>query len=344
MHPVDLRSDTVTKPVPAMLEAMFRAEVGDDVYGEDATVNALETRVAELLGKEAALFVPSGTMANQLALNVLAPPGTSVIAEQDSHVFIYEVGAAAVLSGVQFDIIPWDEGISPEAIERRFRPEGLHFAHSGVVVVENTHNRGFGRALGPAALRPIVNTARRLGMKLHCDGARLWNAAVATGATERELVEGFDTVSVCFSKGLGAPIGSALAGSRDLIERARKIRKRWGGGMRQAGYLAAAALWAIDHHRARLADDHRRVAMFHDGIEALIKAGKPLTCQRLDRPSNILYFDLTNGESAEFTRRARERGVLLSDIGRGRVRIVTHLHVTDACVERGLEAIRASFR
>ena len=212
---IDLRSDTVTTPTPAMLRAMTAAEVGDDVYGEDPSINRLEEEVAGLLGKEAAVFTPSGSMANQIAILLHTRPGDSVLCEEGSHTFAYEAGAGAALSGVQFDVLPFSEKLSDEAIQGRFRADGLHESPSTLILVENTHNRGRGRALPAQETQRIVAAARGLGLKAHCDGARLWNAAVATGDAERELAAGFDTVSVCFSKGLGAPVGSALAGSRE---------------------------------------------------------------------------------------------------------------------------------
>ena len=214
---IDLRSDTVTTPTPEMLRAMTAAEVGDDVYGEDPSLNRLEEEVAALLGKEAAVFTPSGSMANQIAILLHTRPGDSVLCEEGSHTFAYEAGAGAALSGVQFDLIPFSEKLSDNAIKDRFRPDGLHESTSTLMLVENTHNRGRGRALPRQETQRIVDTAHGLGLKAHCDGARLWNAAVATGHSERELAAGFDTVSVCFSKGLGAPVGSALAGSREDV-------------------------------------------------------------------------------------------------------------------------------
>ena len=212
---IDLRSDTVTTPTPEMLRAMTAAEVGDDVYGEDPSLNRLEEEVAALLGKEAAVFTPSGSMANQIAILLHTRPGDSVLCEEGSHTFAYEAGAGAALSGVQFDLIPFSDKLSDEAITGRYRGDGLHESPSTLILVENTHNRGRGRALPRRETERIVDTAHGLGLKAHCDGARLWNAAAATGHSERDLAAGFDTVSVCFSKGLGAPVGSALAGSRE---------------------------------------------------------------------------------------------------------------------------------
>ena len=337
---IDLRSDTVTTPTPEMLRAMTAAEVGDDVYGEDPSLNRLEEEVAALLGKEAAVFTPSGSMANQIAILLHTRPGDSVLCEESSHTFAYEAGAGAALSGVQFDLIPFSENLSDEAIKGRFRPDGLHESTSTLILVENTHNRGRGRALPRQETQRIVNTAHGLGLKAHCDGARLWNAAVATGHSERDLAAGFDTVSVCFSKGLGAPVGSALAGSREDVGRARKIRKRLGGGMRQAGFLAAAALYGVRQHRGRLVEDHRRAVALAEGLKEIVHDGRPLEVDIPDPPTNMVYWRVADG--GDVVARLRDKGVLVNHVGGGWIRSVTHLQISysDSDVHKAIRRIR----
>jgi threonine aldolase len=317
-----------------MLDAMLSAEVGDDVYGEDATVNALEGEVARLLGKAAALFVPSGTMANQLAIAAQTRPGDSVVTEQDAHCFLFEAGGAGALSGVQFDLVPLDERLADAAIERSVKPESLHLATTSMLVVENTHNVGGGRVLAPFETQRITAKGKALGLATHCDGARLWNAAVALDTTERALAEGFDTLAVCFSKGLGAPVGSALVGSAPVIARARKLRKRWGGGMRQAGYIAAGALHALRHHRARLADDHRLAGELAQTFRSLEARGAPIAVRYPDPGTNMVYFKLERGAAEAHVRRLADAGLLVGTIAGGWIRAVVHLDVGTAEVER----------
>ena len=335
---IDLRSDTVTTPTPEMLRAMTAAEVGDDVYGEDPSINRLEEEVAGLLGKEAAVFTPSGSMANQIAIRLHTRPGDSVLCEEGSHTFAYEAGAGAALSGVQFDLIPFSERLSDEAVRSRFRADGLHESPSTLILVENTHNRGRGRALARQETQRIVATARALGLRIHCDGARLWNAAAATGDSERDLAEGFDTVAVCFSKGLGAPVGSALAGSREDVARARKVRKRLGGGMRQAGFLAAAALHGVRQHRRRLSEDHRRAAALAQGLAELFHDGRPLEVDIPEPPTNMVYWRVDNGQ--DVIERLRQKGVLMNHVGNGWIRAVTHLQISDSDIHDAVLRIR----
>ena len=335
---IDLRSDTVTTPTQEMLRAMTAAEVGDDVYGEDPSINRLEEEVAGLLGKEAAVFTPSGSMANQIAIRLHTKPGDSVLCEEGSHTFAYEAGAGAALSGVQFDLIPFSAKLSDEAIRGRFRGDGLHESPSTLILVENTHNRGRGRALARQETERIVATAQDLGLRTHCDGARLWNAAAATGDSERELAAGFDTVAVCFSKGLGAPVGSALAGSRENVARARKIRKRLGGGMRQAGFLAAAALHGVRQHRGRLREDHRRAVALSQGLGELVQDGRPLEVDIPDPPTNMVYWRVADGQ--EVIERLRSKGVLMNHVGSGWIRAVTHLQISDSDIHEAVKRIR----
>ena len=330
----DFRSDTVTRPTPAMLQAMMSAPVGDDVYGEDPTVNELEAHVAKLLNKEAALFVPSGTMANQIAINLHTRPGDSVLTEVDSHCVIYEAGAGAALSGVQFDLIPLELRLSPESVRARIRSEGLHNATTTLLVIENTHNRGGGRVLSPQEIEAACAPARAAGLALHCDGARLWNAAAALGCAPDQLVAPFDSVAVCFSKGLGAPVGSALCGRADFVARARKVRKRWGGGMRQSGILAAGALHALREHRSRLQEDHEHARLLAGGLESMASLG--VRCQ--SPQSNLVYFDVPDAE--RLAAELRSQGILLSAVSATTVRMVTHLQVSRDQVLVAVENIR----
>jgi threonine aldolase len=332
---IDLRSDTVTKPTPAMRQAILVAEVGDDVYGEDPTLNQLESEVAQVLGKEAAVFTPSGSMANQIAIMLHTSPGDSVLCAEGSHTFAYEAGAGAALAGVQFDTIPFHENLSSESIETHYRGDGLHESPTTLMLVENTHNRGRGRALPKDEMERIVTVAERLGLRTHCDGARIWNAAVATGATESELVRGFDTVAVCFSKGLGAPVGSALAGTRADVARARKIRKRLGGGMRQAGLLAAGALYGLTYHRALLTEDHANATRLAAGLTELSHGGKPLDVAIPTPATNMVYW--RSDAAANLVKGMAQRGVLMNYVGGSWVRAVTHLDVSQQDIQTALK-------
>ncbi len=329
MAPVDLRSDTVTRPTGEMRAAMASAEVGDDVYGEDPMVRRLEERVADLLGTEAALFTPSGTMANQIALRAHTRPGDEVIISRDAHCWRHESGALAAIAGVQTQMLL---GHTFTALEVRaaFRPEDPYQSPTRVVSVENTHNMGGGICWEPAQLTEVTAAAHALGMMTHLDGARLWNAAIATQQTERQLAAGFDSVSVCLSKGLGAPVGSLVGGSRDFIRRCHRFRKMHGGGMRQAGILAAAGLHALGHHRARLVDDHANARALG---EALANA-KHLSVDLARIHTNIVMIDLARGTAEAMVALAREAGVLLGTAGPQRVRAVTHLDVDRDAVMR----------
>lgn len=335
---IDLRSDTVTKPTPEMLESMLSAEVGDDVYAEDPSVNKLERLVAEHFGFEAALFTPSGTMANQIAIHCQTRHGDTVLAEEDSHVFLYEAGAAAAQSGVQFDLIPLVENWSDVAIESRIKPDWLHYAKTQLIVVENTHNRGSGRPLDRVTLDRIIHHAKQHGIPTHCDGARIWNAAAALNCHERELANGFDSISVCFSKGLGAPVGSALLGTRSFIDRARKVRKRWGGGMRQSGYLAAGALFALQNNRRRLSTDHENLRFLYEGIQTMASDGLPISAKLPEIWTNILYFSVKNADF--LISRLKEHGILMTHLGHGKVRAVTHLHISQSDILKTLDILR----
>jgi threonine aldolase len=319
---VDLRSDTVTRPTAAMRKAMAEAEVGDDVYGEDPTVRKLEDRIAALLGLEAALWTPTGTMANQIALRAHTRPGDEVILSREAHCWRHESGALAALSGVQTQMLP---GYTFTAAEVRaaYRAEDPYVAPTRVVAVENTHNMGGGCVWQPAALAEVTATAHGLGMITHLDGARIWNAAIATGLSERELAHGFDSVSVCLSKGLGAPAGSVIAGPRDFIRRCHRFRKMHGGGMRQVGILAAAGLHAVEHHRARLAEDHANAKAFAEAVAGTKGAKIDLAGVQ----TNIVMIDLERGTPEEVVGKARDHGVLVSVNARTRIRAVVHMDV-----------------
>ena len=333
----DLRSDTVTRPTPAMRQAMAEAEVGDDVYREDPTVQRLEQRTAALLGKPAALFVPSGTMANEIALLCHCQRGDEVLAGVAAHCSDFESGAAAAWSGVQFRVVGTDGLFTAAEVEQAIRPAAYYLPRTRLVVVENTHNMSGGRLFPPDEVARIVATARAHGLRCHLDGARLWNAAVAAGRSEAELAAGFDTVTVCFSKGLGAPVGSALCAEADTIERALRFRKMLGGGMRQAGVLAAAALHALEHHRARLAEDHAAARRLGAALGVLpdVETGTVET--------NMVNVGLPV-PAAAVIERARQRGVLISATGPRRLRLVTHLDVTgprfDEVIAAMVEAVR----
>jgi threonine aldolase len=338
---VDLRSDTVTRPTPVMRAAMAAAEVGDDVYGEDPTILALEARVAALLGHEAAVFTPSGTMANQLGMRLLVEPGQEIVCDSTAHVVRAELGAAAVFSGITTRTYDAPHGLlDPDAVARMIRPAaGPYLVSTAAVAVENTHNFGGGTIQPLDALTALHQLARERGLALHLDGARLWNAHVVTGVPLATYGALFDTVSVCLSKGLGAPIGSVLVSSAERIARARVWRKRYGGGMRQAGILAAAGLYALDHHVARLADDHARARRLAETVHAAC----PSAVDPALVPTNIVVLDLTKTAwtAAELATAAAEQGVRISALGPRLARAVTHLDVDDAQVERAAAVLAA---
>jgi threonine aldolase len=333
---VDLRSDTITRPTAAMREAMARAEVGDDVFGEDPTVRALEAETAETLGKEAALFVSTGTMGNQLGIACQTHPGDEVIVGEGAHPVWYECAAGAVLSGVQFATAGSGGLFTADEMEAAIKGTAYWNPRTTLVCVENTHNRAGGRVFPQAEVRAIADRARALGMAVHLDGARLWNASVATGLSLRELAAPFDTVTVCFSKGLGAPVGSAFCASRALVERARRFRKMWGGGTRQAGILAAGALHALRHHRARLTEDHAAARRFAEMVSVTPGARVDLAAVE----TNIVNVDLEAPLRADdVTKAARALGLALNATGPRRMRAVMHMDVSMADVERGAELL-----
>lgn len=336
---IDLRSDTVTRPTPGMRAAMHAAEVGDDVFHEDPTILRLEERVAELLGKEAALFVPSGTMSNQIAVKVHTQPGDELLCDVNCHIYNYEAGAPAMLSGVTCHTLDGEYGILDVAqLEDRIRPDDDHQARTRLVCLENTHNRGGGRIYPFEKTQAIHAWARRHGLQLHLDGARLWNAVVATGIAAQQWGALFDSVSVCFSKGLGAPVGSALAGPREFVKHARRIRKMFGGGMRQAGVLAAAALFALEHHVERLAEDHRNAQVIAQAVAET--PGFRLAPPQVE--TNLIWFRVEQkvGTAKEVAAALKEQGVLVYAAGPQTLRACTHLDVSAAQAERTADAIR----
>jgi threonine aldolase len=331
--PIDLRSDTVTRPGPEMLRAMAEAELGDDVFGEDPSAARLEAKVAELLGKPAALFVPSGTMANQIALLLHCRRGDAVVVGEGTHCMIYESGAAAAWAGVQFSVAGRGGLFDPEALDAVTPPARDWLPRTSLVVLENTHNRAGGAVWEQGKLRAVCARAREHGLAVHLDGARLWNASVASGVPLAELAAPADTVSVCFSKGLGAPVGSALSGSREQIAHARRLRKMLGGGMRQVGVLCAAALYAVEHQRERLAEDHALARRLASGLAQL--AGVSLDVRAVQ--TNIVNIDVA-GSAEELARRLAERGVLIHATSASRLRAVTHRDVQAADIEATIAA------
>lgn len=337
---IDLRSDTVTRPTPGMLAAMQAAPVGDDVYGEDPTINQLEADVAAILGCEAALFVPSGTMANQIAVRLHCQPGDELICEAMSHVVLWEGGGPAALSGVSVQALAGKHGLLDHAtIAEALRPDDIHSPHSRLIWLENTHNRGGGTIQSIESVAEIGAWAKSCGLARHLDGARLWNAIVATGIPGSEWAKHFDTVSVCFSKGLGAPVGSALAGSAEIMKRARRYRKLFGGAMRQAGYLAAACRYAIQHHVERLAEDHANAKILADAIRGV--PGLKLVPETVE--TNLVWFEVDGDRFANpqaVTAELKDQGVLMSALGSKTVRACTHLDVTRDDCERAAAAIR----
>jgi threonine aldolase len=335
---IDLRSDTVTRPTPAMRQAMAEAEVGDDVYGEDPTINRLEQRAAEITGKEAAVFVPTGTMGNTIGVKLHTEHGQEVICEARSHVFNYELAMIAWFSGCVARPVIADDGILRwEQIRREIRPLGPHWAPTGLIEIENTHNMAGGKVYPLAVIREIADGAHELGLKVHMDGARVFNAAEALGAPVREIVAPVDTVMFCLSKALGAPVGSMLAGTRADIERGRLYRKRLGGGMRQAGVLAAAGLIALEEHPRLLRRDHENARFLAQALARI--PGISIDPRAVE--TNILIFDIsgTGLSTAEFSARLKSRGVLFNGVNTREMRIVTHYDVDRAGCERALEAI-----
>lgn len=338
MKMIDLRSDTVTVPTPEMRRAMFEAEVGDDVYGEDPTVNRLEAEAAALLGKEAALFVPTGTQGNQIAVLSHTNRGEEVIMEAESHIFYYEQGGIAVLSGCQTRPIPGENGtMDPERVEAAIRGDNYHFPRTGLICVENTHNRSGGCIVANANLAAVAAVAHRHGIPVHMDGARVFNAAVAQGLPVADLVAPVDSVMFCLSKGLAAPVGSLVVGSKAFIEKARRARKLLGGGMRQAGILAAAGLVAIRSMVQRLAEDHENARVLGRGLNEI--AGLQVDMATVQ--TNMIMFDILDSrwDGATLSGAMTRAGVLSNATGPRRIRLVTHKDVSAADVAEALDRI-----
>ncbi|MCX5907706.1 MAG: low-specificity L-threonine aldolase [Deltaproteobacteria bacterium] len=335
---IDLRSDTVTRPTAEMRKVMFEASVGDDVFGEDPTVNALQEKAARLLGKEASIFVASGTMANQLAIKAHTQPGDEVIIEAGSHAVNSEGGAGAVLSGVQFLALQGKRGIFDTAqVESAIRPDDIHNPVSRLVIIENTHNRGGGSVVPLKIIREIRDLASKRGLLMHMDGARLWNACVAAGVSPEEYAAPFDSISVCLSKGLGCPVGSLVVGSKDFIKRVRRFRKMVGGGMRQAGFLAAAGIYALDHHIDRMDEDHRKAKKLAQNLAGI----KNLRVNPDETETSRVFFDVSPAErtAQEIAAACREKGVLIHAPAKTRVRCVTHLDVSFDDVDRASQVL-----
>jgi len=333
---IDLRSDTVTKPTQGMRDAMMRAPLGDDVWGDDPTINALQERCADLFGKEAACFVPSGTMANQIAIHCHTRPGDEIIVHKESHIVCYEAGGAAALSGCSFALTTGDRGFfTSEDVHSLYRPDDDHFGKSRLVSLENTHNRGGGSIWPFDQLVEVCNAAHELGMKTHLDGARIWHAIVETSHNAKEWAAPFDTVSACFSKGLGCPAGSILVGTKETIHQARRCRKLFGGTMRQTGILAGAANFALEHHIHRLAEDHSHAKTLATALNQM----DGVSCDVNSTDSNLVFFDIERslGVGEEICRTLWENGVLAEALDPQRIRFVTHMGITSEDIERAIQ-------
>jgi threonine aldolase len=331
---IDLRSDTLTKPTPAMRDAMATAEVGDDVYGEDPTLNRLQEMAAERTGKEAALFVASGTMANQIAIRSHTQPGDAIITGQQVHVLLYESGAAAAISGVQAVEVGDGDFFSAADVEAAIFPENDHYATTSLVCIENTHNRSGGRVFPLRDQIEISRLARKRGLALHLDGARIFNASIATGDSVSDLCAPFDSISFCLSKGLGAPVGSLLCGSKSFIRRARRFRKMFGGGMRQAGILGAAGIYALDNNVERLAEDHARACALAQGLRASARI------ELVSEPeTNMVVFEVP--DARHLISRLAERDLYFGATSQRIIRAVTHLGIDDD-IERAVEIVADS--
>ncbi|MFV1965991.1 MAG: low specificity L-threonine aldolase [Pirellulaceae bacterium] len=336
--PVDLRSDTVTKPTPEMREAIANAEVGDDVIAVDPTVAKLESLTAEILGKEAAIYMPSGSMTNQVAVRIHCKPGDEFLCEAGCHIFNYEQGAFAQLSGVVAHAVEGEHGVLKlEQLQGLIRPDNEHLVRTRLVCLENTHNRGAGRVQPYEMVETICRWAHDHELRTHLDGARLFNAVAATGIPASDWSQHFDTISVCFSKGLGAPVGSALAGPEELIREARRHRKLFGGGMRQAGIIAAGALYAMEHHRERLVEDHANAQILAEAVRNT--EGLRLQPDRVETNMVIFAVDPAMGTAADFVAALQDQGVLVLAIAPTRIRAVTHLDVSETQVRQAAAMI-----
>jgi threonine aldolase len=323
---IDLRSDTVTKPSSAMRAAMLNAEVGDDVYGEDPTVNLLQEKVAALLGKEAALFVPSGTMSNQIAIKCHTQPGDEIICEYESHIYTYESSGIAFNSLAMPRPVKGSYGIMPvDEVLKAIRPDNIHTGHTRLIEVENTHNRAGGTIYPLEEIQKLAQVARERKIPMHLDGARLMNAVVYTGISAQEYAKYFDSVSICLSKGLGAPVGSLLSGSREFIARALRVRKVFGGAMRQVGILAAAGLYALENNVQRLKTDHENARILAEGLQTL--KGLQIDLRQVQTNIVMIYLRDSRWTTIQFVQELRNRGVALNAVDHERMRAVTHLDV-----------------
>jgi threonine aldolase len=335
---IDLRSDTVTKPTPGMRAAMAAAEVGDDLFGEDPTVNRLQETVAALLGKEAAIFVPSGTMSNQLAIRCHTQPGDELLCDGNSHIIHYETGAPAVLSGVMCRSLPGHDGIlSVEMLEDQIKGDADYLPRTRLVWLENTHNRGGGRIYPLEKIAAISTWAKQNDLQMHLDGARLWNASIATGIPLATWAGHFDSVSVCFSKGLGAPVGSMLVGTKPFIQKARRMRKLFGGSMRQAGILAAGALYAVEHHQKRLAEDHSNAKRLAERLTAIPGLSNP--SGSVDTNLLFINIDPKRGTAEWLMLKLAAHHILALPTATQTIRFVTHLDVTTAEIDQTADVI-----
>lgn len=339
---IDLRSDTVTQPSSRMLEAMGTAQVGDDVFGEDPTVNELEDTAAEMFGKEAGLFCPSGTMTNQIAIKVHTQPGDELICDVNSHIYNYEGGGISFNSGVQARLLAGDEGrINAGMIESAINGDYDWLTRTSLVSLENTINRAGGSYYTSQQIAPVAELCKTHGLKLHLDGARIFNALVATKESPKQMGSFFDSISVCLSKGLGAPVGSVLLGDKEFIRKARKVRKVFGGGMRQAGFIAAAGLYALNNNIERLQDDHRRAAVLGALINDL-----PFVTSVLPVYTNIVIFNLDPLQisGSSFEKQMMERGLRVSSFGKQMIRMVTHMDFTEKMLEQTMTALQEPFQ
>lgn len=337
---IDLRSDTLTKPSTGMREVMSSAEVGDDVFGEDPTVNALQEKIKELTGKDAALFVTSGTQANQISINAHTQPGNEVICEYRSHIFNYEAGAPALLSGVQLHPIYGEYGIiKEEEIIAAIREPNHHFPQTKLIVLENTHNRWGGTIYPLENIEKTSIIAAEHDIKMHLDGARLWNASIESGIPIKTYARYFDSVSLCFSKGLGAPVGSIIAGSKEFIDKAHYYRKVYGGGMRQAGILAAAAIYAMENNVVRLKEDHKRARILAEAVNEM--PGFVVNLRTVQTNIVVIDTSLSGKTAPELSAEMLEQGVKMIAFSPTRIRAVVHLHVTDNDIDKTIEILKS---
>ncbi|MFD2288757.1 threonine aldolase [Pedobacter petrophilus] len=332
---LDFRSDTVTRPTAGMLDAMMSAKVGDDVFGEDETVVTLEEKLANTFNMEAGLFCPSGTMTNQIAIKCFTQPMDEVICDQTAHVYRYEIGGIAFHSGASVRLLHGERGIlTPELIEPEINEDNIHYPNSSLVVLENTVNKGGGKCYDLTQIAPIHHLCNIKGLKLHLDGARIFNALATTGDQAQDYGKYFDGISVCLSKGLGAPVGSVLLGSKDMIQKARKLRKAFGGGMRQAGFLAAAGIYALDNHVERLKEDHQHA---HALAEALLSTKYVVSVLPVE--TNIVIFEVAMGTAEKVVQQLKEKGLYCGTTSASTVRLVTHLDLSPEMIDRAIEII-----